>query len=57
MAYQLAEWIMVIMMNIEHDDEGVDDTHDDDDGIIEGQEGRKLTSSLRSIFHFMLSNV
>ena len=31
----------------------------DDDGgnLIEGQEGRKLTSSLPSIFHFMLRKV
>ena len=47
------------------DDDEVDDNDDnvdgDDDGdngdLIEGQEGRKWTSSLRSIFHFMLCKV
>ena len=36
----------------EVDDYEVD--NDDDADLIEGQEGGKWTSSLRSIFHFML---
>ena len=39
----------------DYDDYKVDD--DDDGDLIEGQEGRNSTSSLRSIFHFTLCKV